>query len=391
MIKKFCFFIFLLFLVLLPVKGIQLSDSIDISVLTVTPGEELYSTFGHSAIRVQDLKNNYDLVFNYGTFNFQTRGFYFKFALGKLDYQLAIEDFPDFMEQTREENRSIIEQKLNLGKSEKLILLASLIENYRPENRYYRYKFFTDNCATRIRDQLKYFAGPDFILSPTVDSGKTFRQLYRPYLNNMPWTQFGIEILLGPMADKPARADAMFLPEKLRQALNLVKVNNQKFVSSENMIFKSNPVQKPAKIFTPLILACIILFFSIAICFSKNINNTFDRIFLSLVGFIGLFVLFLGIFSAHKELSNNLMVFLFFPLVILIPWIRNRKIKEKLIYFSLIVTGLSLIALRWLPQVFNVAAVLISISVLVRLIYNAVFLKNNKNFFELIKHNADKK
>ena len=95
------------------------SSHLRISLLTCTPGEDLYSTFGHSALRVTDSLNNDDIVYNYGTFDFDEPGFYMKFIRGKLMYYLSTEDFNSFKEFYQSEQRGITEQILNLSSSEK--------------------------------------------------------------------------------------------------------------------------------------------------------------------------------------------------------------------------------------------------------------------------------
>lgn len=100
--KKVFISIFFLLIVYI-ISAAEFSDSLRASVLTISPGTELYSTFGHTAIRIKDLRNKNDYVFNYGTFDFETPNFYVKFALGKLDYMLSVESFNDFMAFYKEE------------------------------------------------------------------------------------------------------------------------------------------------------------------------------------------------------------------------------------------------------------------------------------------------
>ena len=149
LLRLFLFFFF----AYLP-AGIFAQDSshLRISLLTCTPGEELYSTFGHSAFRVIDSSSVTDYVFNYGTFNFDDEGFYLKFIRGKLNYYLSAENFQDFKYDYQLSNRGITEQVLNLTASEKIALQQALLKNIREENKFYKYDFFFDNCTTRPRD-----------------------------------------------------------------------------------------------------------------------------------------------------------------------------------------------------------------------------------------------
>src|SRR5690606_35915179 len=130
------------------------SCALNISLLTCAPGSELYSTFGHTAIRVQNTELGYDEVYNYGTFEFGP-DFYTKFIRGKLLYFLSVESFEDFIYQYEMESRSIQEQILLLDCGEKHRLLEALHQNAQPQNRYYRYDFLRDNCTTRARDMIR--------------------------------------------------------------------------------------------------------------------------------------------------------------------------------------------------------------------------------------------
>ncbi|MBL7807773.1 MAG: DUF4105 domain-containing protein, partial [Saprospiraceae bacterium] len=144
----------LLFLLLLPFAGIAqtLSDSAQISLMTVAPGEFVYSTFGHSAIRVKDPGTRFDRCYNYGTFDFEQPNFLLKFCQGKLLYNLDIESYRSFEYGNLQDRRTMQEQVLNINQEQKQRLFDLLQENYKEENRYYKYDFFYDNCATRIRD-----------------------------------------------------------------------------------------------------------------------------------------------------------------------------------------------------------------------------------------------
>ena len=124
-------------------------DSIRISLLTCASGEEIYSLFGHTAIRYENYTRGIDAVFNYGIFNFNAPNFILRFALGETDYQLGVTDYERFAAEYYYLERDVWQQELNLTVQEKGKLVMLLEENYRPENRIYRYNFFYDNCATR--------------------------------------------------------------------------------------------------------------------------------------------------------------------------------------------------------------------------------------------------
>ena len=156
--KRFFLYTILSFFLLLPSAGqapANSNDSIRLSLLTCAPGEEIYSLFGHTAIRYENPSQGIDAVFNYGLFSFNTPNFIFRFSLGETDYQLGVTDYEHFAAEYAFYGRSVWQQTLNLTDEEKTKLIQLLQENYRPENRVYRYNFFYDNCATRPRDKIE--------------------------------------------------------------------------------------------------------------------------------------------------------------------------------------------------------------------------------------------
>lgn len=166
-----------------------------ISLLTCDPGDELYSAFGHNAVRVLDNDTGRDIVFNYGTFDFDTPNFYLKFARGKLDYMLSVSTYEQFILHYQYLQRSVREQVLDLSPEQTLRTVQFLQENYEPQNRFYRYDFFFDNCATRIRDMVEMVLGDQLKWGETeASSGKTFRNLIDEYVYPMPWADFGIDL-----------------------------------------------------------------------------------------------------------------------------------------------------------------------------------------------------
>ena len=154
--KLYLYIIILIFdtLSLLPAYSMH-NDSIQFSLLTCSPGTEIYSLFGHTAIRYRNFTQNRDLVFNYGMFSFSTPNFIYRFVKGETDYQLGINTFESFETEYYFRGSKVYQQVLNLTDAEKLELEKLLFENYRPENRVYRYNYFYDNCTTRARDQIE--------------------------------------------------------------------------------------------------------------------------------------------------------------------------------------------------------------------------------------------
>ena len=190
-----------------------LSENSRVSILTIDPGEELYTIFGHNALRIQDSEAGIDNVYNFGTFDFQTPFFYIKFLKGNLDYFLSIDNYESFLTFSSSERRRVHEQTLDLDYPDRQRIYARLNQVYRSRERFYRYDFFYDNCATRIRDAILSPAHIQLNYDTTAFCCKTFRQLLEPFISNRYLVNLGVNLALGREADKTAGSlDFMFLP-----------------------------------------------------------------------------------------------------------------------------------------------------------------------------------
>lgn len=366
-----CFFFSIL---TLSAQDLRLSPQAEISLITVSPGEALYSMYGHSAIRVNDSIQGIDYVFNYGTFDFNTPNFYVKFVRGKLPYKLSVGYFEDLKNHSIRDNRSVIEQVLNLSQSEKQRVLNLLEENYRPENREYLYDFFFDNCATRIRDVFQKGLGQNLKFSQKLSTyPMSFRQLVGIYQQPHPWVDLGVDLVMGLPTDAKATAwQIMFLPDYLQAQFDLARVNRrsatgqisqQPFVKQTRQIFRAQVQPVPASMARPsvifwglLIAGAIYTFFQVK---NRHTSHGFDLILFALSGLLGLVVLFLWFGTDHKAFENNLNFLWAFPLHLPFAFLLLRKNKPNLlrIYFFLMLILLVLIVVCWLifPQQFHQA------------------------------------
>ena len=236
------YFFILLAILFFPAKNFAQTDScaVKISVLTVTPGEELYSTFGHSALRVQDNSNHTDVIYNYGTFNFDEPDFYVKFIRGKLTFYLSTDDYDSFTYSNKEDGRGTTEQVLNLTCAEKYNMIMLLKANMMGENRKYKYDFTFDNCTTRLRDLIEKSAQSPVHFGNILTSKKTFRDLIYEYLdkNDKQWSKLGIDILLGKPTDAVMQPEqAMFLPDYLSNTLDKTTIGTTPIVSEKHELY----------------------------------------------------------------------------------------------------------------------------------------------------------
>ena len=197
--------------------GTEYYDSVEISLITCSPHEEIYSLYGHSALRVRDLHTGEDLSFNYGVFNYKQDFFVLRFVFGKTDYELGIAPFGEFCKYYKYWGSQVSEQVLNLTAPEKRNIVRELFINYRPENRVYRYNFFFDNCASRPRDVIERNVGGR-IQYQAIGQEPSFRQMIHEHNKLHPWNALGIDLLLGVRADMPTtQREQHFLPENLER------------------------------------------------------------------------------------------------------------------------------------------------------------------------------
>jgi hypothetical protein len=326
-----------------------LSENSQISILTCSPGHELYSTFGHSAVRIVDENNNFDWVFNYGTFNFNTPNFYGKFIKGRLDYQLTIEEFKNFKYFYNKDKRDVYEQVLDLSLTEKQQIFDFLMWNAKEENKYYLYDFFWDNCATRIRDIfIDLYA--DTLVFPERNWNISFRDMIDYYLDDTPWTHFGINLVLGLPADSIVdNYYVQFLPDYMDtvfQSTIIQKDTSYSIVKERNQIISAQVKDEiglkryfsPTYVFWGLFLIIgLVTFFEFK---NKKRFYGIDAFLLFLFGFIGIFIAFLWFGTEHRGANYNLNIIWALPIHFIAAIILLFNKKSNFINKYLFVTGI---------------------------------------------------
>jgi len=348
----------------------QRTDScqLTISLLTCTPGEELYSSFGHSAIRVTDDNANTDLVFNYGTFDFNDPGFYKKFVQGKLLYFVSIDELNNFLAEYDYFKRGVTEQVLNLSCEQKQKLVAALFENAKEENKYYRYDFNYDNCTTRLRDMIEKVTGSPLQTTNILpDSNTTFRNLIHDYLEKggQYWSQLGIDILLGsPLDKKITNREAMFLPDYLLMAFDSAAAGNKKLVTERNSLLPATVNRNDESFFTPVVVFAILFLLVLALSLLKQYSypvffKIFDFIFFLILGLLGILLLFMWFGTEHAMCKNNFNLLWALPTHAVAAFFLFSK-KEWVAFYFHFIFFYSLILLgAWfiLPQQLNTALI----------------------------------
>ena len=398
----FCLFIFLL--LCLPFATVQAQeqkretpDSIRISLLTCASGEEIYSLFGHTAIRYENYTRGIDAVFNYGIFNFNAPNFILRFALGETDYQLGANNYERFAAEYYYLERDVWQQELNLTPQEKEKLIALLQENYRPENRVYRYNFFYDNCATRPRDLIeKSIEGTLEYADNMTDTntGTSFRDLLHKYSEGHPWSRFGMDLCMGSQADKIInRRLMMFVPFYVQEYFAKARIIDKEgqtrplVLNEEKIVITgSSETDQISEGFTPM-QAALLLFILIAAITIYGIRRrkTFwgiDLVLFFAAGVAGCILAFLALFSQHPAVSPNYLLFVFHPFhLFCLPCMLNKVRKRKRSRYMLAnFIVLTLFILLWfvIPQRFPLAVLPLALCLLIRSANNLILTHNKK-------------
>lgn len=313
-------------------QEVVLSPEARISVLTCGPGTELYSTFGHTAFRVQDPLQGIDWIYNYGTFDFNTPNFYMKFARGKLKYALSRQTFPQFLYTYQLENRWVREQWLQLEASQRQDIFLFLQNNHKPENRFYHYDFLRENCATKIPEVLMQVLRPDLTWQTDhLTESMTFRDLIQQNLDRNSWSSLGIDLALGARVDRQAQPqDYLFLPDYVMQQLDHSRLGSKELVGYRRAILDLQPTIPPTY-FTasPLFWMLVLLLLSAAITWIDYRNGSrsrvLDLLLFSLTGLSGLVVFFLWFFTDHHDTVWNANILWAFPLNAVAAYFLLRK------------------------------------------------------------------
>lgn len=401
------------------------ADSISFSLITCGQGEEIYSLFGHTAIRYRNPLRHVDVVFNYGVFNFNTPHFALRFALGQTDYLLGVNDFRRFCAAYAMMGRSVSEQLLNLTQEEKLRLLELLDENYRPENRTYRYNFFFDNCATRPRNLIEraitsgtlHYAQP---MDQPLDE-ISFRTLIHRYSTHALWSRLGMDLCLGSKADRPiTRREMEFVPfclrDDLRQAtiissdgssrplvIKELRWNNLPETHMPNAIAESPGSITPGNtltmkvdeheasfqltnLLTPERAALLLLLIVAGATLVGTLHNrltlwVLDLFLLTSAGLAGAILAFLALFSQHPCVDSNWLLLALHPLHLLGLYGVIRRIRKGVLsrYQVVNLCSLTLFIIVYCLkiQIIPLSAVYLALCLLVRALAN-IWLSQQK-------------
>lgn len=352
----------------LPVRAEVKKDSVIVSVITCSPGREVYELCGHTAVRVRTAASSrLDSVWNYGLFDFTAPNFVYRFVKGETDYMVAGYPFSLFLPEYKANGREVTEQVLNLSQEESRELLAGLRGESLPENRVYRYNYVKDNCATRVIRRLRDASEEKIIFPDTVKYG-TFREEMRSFHRNYPWYQFGIDLALGSGIDYPLRGEEeMFAPVDLKERLAEARFADGRPVVRETSVIiegrEGATLPQTKWYLTPLFLSAILLFAGVLIAFGewkqKCIYRWIYTVWFGICGIAGCVVCFLVFISEHEATSPNLLLIWLNPLQLIAAatiWSRRmRPATLAVMWYDIVAVGCMMIVWPFQAQSANPA------------------------------------
>lgn len=304
-----------------------IGDSVEVSLLTCDPGQEAYSLYGHTALRYHALRSGSDWTFNYGVFNFRKPFFALRFALGLTDYELGALPMGLFKQEYERTRRGVTEQVLNLTPREKLLLIAALEDNLKPENVVYRYNFFYDNCTTRARDIVERCI-EGRVQYPEegrkeANEAPTWRELIHERTEGHAWDALGNDLCLGFKADQATTwRERQFLPLTLMDDFDRAIIVNpdgtrRPLVKQTRVALAFTVASAETNPVSPMLCGFLLLAATIGVTVRERRGRkgarVFDVAFMAIQGFVGCAATLL-LFSQHPTTSTNLQALLLNPL-----------------------------------------------------------------------------
>jgi len=361
-----------------------------ISILTIGPGNSLSDAFGHSGIRVIDRVNDYDIVFNYGVYDFNAPNFYGNFVKGRPIYSLGLNNYENFYKNYVNQSRQIIEQKLDLSEYKKRVFVNRLITNSKEANKFYEYNYFENNCSTKIADIFNEILEEDIKnegLHKVNVGPNSYRKLVYENINPNSWGALGIDICLGAIIDKNINSqDELFLPYNLKSYFDDLGNSN---IRNGNLVTTSVLFGEYSKytetLISPIYLLLILSLIIISITYIDYLRRTrsvlLDSIVLLITGIIGLLLIYLWFFSNHtaSAWNYNLLWAIPFNLILFIELLKKKQKKWVISYLKLIIIMLLLMCLHWVVgvQVFNISLISLILALIIRYFYLIKYFTNS--------------
>lgn len=355
----------------LQAHALPLGKHAEISLLTVSPSEEeVYTVYGHTAIRVQDTEQKLDVVFNYGVFDFSKPNFVYRFTKGETDYRLATHRTDDFLFEYEMRGSKVTEQILALDSIGKAQIWEALLVNNRSENRVYRYNFFFDNCATRPAVLIEKQAGRKIDYHNPFKP-QTFREMINDCTRNKAWLTFGCDLVLGSPTDRVAtQHEMLFLPLYLEKAFASATITDANgkpmpLVRATHTLTEgiADDTERDDRLPSPPVCGwtlLLLVLLTIVIEWKRKIYfRLTDCLLFFVAGIAGAILFFLSFISTHPSIWPNWNLIWLHPLhlvaVILFALKKLRKVADYYHFINFAALTLMLVGWHFIPQHLNPA------------------------------------
>ena len=381
--------VMILFITCLGTSANEMYDSLEISLLTCAPHDEIYSLYGHTAIRVEDKSQGFDMVVNYGLFDSSAPHFVLRFVFGLTDYSMGITSFERFRQEYAYYGSQVTQQTLDLTEEEKAHIMEAISVNSLPENVVYRYNYFYDNCTTRARDMLADHLSGKVRYKDHQEGTTTFRNLVHECTARHPWARFGNDMLLGLQADRPiGLKEQQFLPRNLMRDFSGAEIeasdgSSRRLVKEERIVVPPGESVEESGGFPLSPLACALILLAITILVTvielrtKKTFWLFDAILMVASGLAGI-LLFLMLFSEHPTVRINLQLLLLnpLPLFFVIPVVKAMRHHQSHYWWRIWEVLIILFIIGGFFQEYAEGTYILALTLLMRCVMN-VFLRKD--------------
>jgi hypothetical protein len=317
-------------------------SNLTVYLLTFGWGDVVWERFGHNAIWIQDRARGTDTTYNWGMFDFNQPHFIWRFVTGDTRYWMEAIDLNSMLSYYRQHDRSILAQELNLSPAQRLKLQQFVQWNAQPQNKFYRYDYYRDNCSTRLRDAIDHALGGQ-LQTATVSrmTTGTYRWHTQRLMSGDIPLYTGVTLALGHPAEKPISVwEEMFLPVRMANDLRTVTITDSTdaripLVRSEKALFTAGRPPEPAAPpnYLPLFVAVGILYAALLVILVRSAEGghrlamfaaaAFATLWSLIAGVCGLALVFAWFFTKHYFMGRNENLMHFDPLsivlVVLIP------------------------------------------------------------------------
>jgi len=364
------------------------SEETKVSIISIGEGSSLADAFGHTGIRV--ISNGNDIVFNFGVYDFSAPNFYSNFVKGRPVYKLAVQKYEKFRDGYIYQNRYLVEHELNISEESKMNIIDLLVNNSRPENKYYTYDYLRDNCSTRVADILIDDTNNKFRDDKLESEALfTYRELIHEKISENSWAALGIDLCLGAIIDKKISVrETFFIPEKLMKYMDGLMIDYSKPITKNIIFLPDSPSKYNEEFPKPFLVNSIISLFIILLTYfnfkNSSWNRSIDFIIYLFSGLVGVLIIYLWFFSNHFASAQNFNFLWAFPfnLAVVFALIKKNPPLWTINFVKLNIILLILLFIHWITgvQKYNITLLPIFISLLVR--YSYLVIQINKTRHE---------